>query len=554
MAIHTRVLDSRQLYINGTNIKKDRLFSDSTQVMVINPSVFGPFATISAATAEPNKQVFTSLSLANASQFLDSAWTAGGWNIDILPNQLEKFAKTNLQAMYAVPNADLVISKVSNGGSVYYIAMVYPGSLNASETILENQNNVVLSCGLATSTPNGGGPHAGLNKFSYVSMVPSIPFVDIGVTMGIDASNRIYCWGAQTNTGANGDGTNSTSVSPALVVGNIPFASLPVNLLSNNNQTRGALSTSGIAWMWGSNASGAVGDNTATNRSSPVQVVGNHSFNKLYLANQTIFGIKADGSLWGWGSGTSGQLGNNNIINVSSPVQVIGGHVFSSVLMPSVQTFGLKADGSAWSWGNNLSGVLGDNTTTNRSSPVAVVGGHQFTKLVAPSATNNAFGLKANGQVWGWGNNANGQIGDNTIINRSSPVLVVGNHSFIDITVGDNTVTVTGLKADGSAWSWGVGSGGQLGDNTATVSVSSPVLVAGNHSFVSLLPNQGGAMKADGSVWVWGVNTNGKLGDSTTTARSSPVQILRGYAVSKIFPSVSTSSTTAIAKPQTKLE
>ena len=96
---------------------------------------------------------------------------------------------------------------------------------------------------------------------------------------------------------------------------------------------------------------------------------------------------------------------------------------------------------------------------------------------------NHSLTLKSNGQVWSWGLNDYGQLGDNTLLDKSSPILVVGSHSFVELSAGfSHTIA---RKSNGEVWSWGYNSFGQLGDNT-TESKSSPILVVGSHSFVEI--------------------------------------------------------------------
>jgi alpha-tubulin suppressor-like RCC1 family protein len=189
----------------------------------------------------------------------------------------------------------------------------------------------------------------------------------------------------------------------------------------------------------------------------------------------------------------------------------------------------LKTDnGSCWSWGDGQHGMLGDNTVTAKSSPVSVAGSHSFIKIAASAF--NGYGLKAdNGTVWSWGLGTSGQLGDNQIAaNRSSPVSVVGAHSFIELSADSTHVAV--IKADGSCWGWGSGGSGQLGDGTLTSWRSSPVSVVGAHSFIKVAA--GGlhtlALKADGTIWGWGLNTSGQLADNTLTLRTSPVMFIGG--------------------------
>jgi len=98
--------------------------------------------------------------------------------------------------------------------------------------------------------------------------------------------------------------------------------------------------------------------------------------------------------------------------------------------------------------------------------------------------SNSSYALDINFQVWAWGDNTYGQLGDNSSGNsKSSPVLVVGSHSFVEISGGYSHSLAR--KADGTVWSWGLNSSGQLGDNSI-VSKSSPVLVVGGIPLVSL--------------------------------------------------------------------
>jgi alpha-tubulin suppressor-like RCC1 family protein len=95
------------------------------------------------------------------------------------------------------------------------------------------------------------------------------------------------------------------------------------------------------------------------------------------------------------------------------------------VLGGFVEELALPEFGSAFSWGNNDLGSLGNNSTLNQSSPVSVVGG--FTDWTQVSAGGGfSLGVRANGTAWAWGYNAQGRLGDNSITNRSSPVSVVG--------------------------------------------------------------------------------------------------------------------------------
>ena len=97
--------------------------------------------------------------------------------------------------------------------------------------------------------------------------------------------------------------------------------------------------------------------------------------------------------------------------------------------------------------------------------------------------SNSSYALDINFQVWAWGDNASGELGDNSRTSKSSPVLVVGSHSFVEVYGGGYHSIAR--KSDGSVWAWGDNASGQLGDNSV-VSKSSPVLVVGSIPFVTL--------------------------------------------------------------------
>jgi alpha-tubulin suppressor-like RCC1 family protein len=295
-----------------------------------------------------------------------------------------------------------------------------------------------------------------------------------------------------------------------------------------------AYKTGGIAWNWGGNSFGQIGNSTLNSYSSPVAVIGNHSFIHVESGLSHSIGLKQDGSAWCWGDNLYGQCGTSAATNsYSSPVAVVGAHSFVYVASSNRNSFGTKADGTVWAWGNNSSGVLGTNNVTSYSSPVQVVGAHSFLYIKGGGATGGGFagGLKRDGTLWMWGFNNLGQLGTNNNTSYSSPVQVVGGHSFIDFCCGG--FSTYGLKADGTVWSWGYNLYGELGNSSGTQSFSSPVQVVGGHSFISIVASitqVAAGLKVNGSVWTWGYGTGGGIGNNTTTSYSSPVQVVGSHS------------------------
>ena len=288
-------------------------------------------------------------------------------------------------------------------------------------------------------------------------------------------------------------------------------------------------------WMWGNNSVGQLGNNTTVNRSSPVQTIsGGTNWKQVACGYSHTAGVKTDGTLWMWGSNSyAGHLGDNTLVDRSSPVQTItGGTNWTQVACGYYHTAGVKTDGTLWLWGRNAYGELGTGNTGARSSPVqTITGGANWTQVSASNSfTGFSAGVKSDGTLWLWGRNSYGQLGDNTTVDRSSPVqTITGGTNWKQVACGYGHVAC--VKTDGTLWLWGNNGGGELGNNT-TVRRSSPVqTVAGgtNWSQAACSSSLSAAIKSDGTLWLWGVNSFGQLGDNTTVSRSSPVQtIARG--------------------------
>jgi YD repeat-containing protein len=287
----------------------------------------------------------------------------------------------------------------------------------------------------------------------------------------------------------------------------------------------------GLAWSWGCNSAGRLGDNTATDRSSPVSVVGGFTdWCQTSAGGSHSLGLRTNGTVWAWGTGGNGVLGNNSNVSQSSPVSVVGGFTdWCQVSAGGDHSLALRTNGTAWAWGRNANGNLGDDTTTSRSSPVSVVGG--FTDWCQVSAgTCHNLAVRTNGTAWAWGGNSQGRLGDDTTTDRSSPVSVVGGFTdWFQLSAGREHSL--GVRSNGTAWAWGQSIFGRLGDNTAT-DRSSPVSVVGG--FTDWCQTSAGsdhslAVRTNGTVWAWGRNGQGQLGDDTTTNRSSPVSVVGGF-------------------------
>ncbi|MCL2503105.1 MAG: cell wall-binding repeat-containing protein [Coriobacteriia bacterium] len=215
----------------------------------------------------------------------------------------------------------------------------------------------------------------------------------------------------------------------------------------------------GSLWAWGRNSSGQLGTGSTAGANTPV-LTGSAAdkWKAVSAGGRHSLGVKDDGTLWAWGSNSSGQLGNGEsgsddlegpIVDKYAPIQVgVAADRWQAVSAGSEHSFAIKGDGSLWAWGSNGYGQLGDGTggdgTRSNDKNVPILTGSAADKWKAVSAGGrHSLGVKDDGSLWAWGNNAQGQLGDGTggdgtrSNDKSVPILVDGSGP------GDPTTRIT---------------------------------------------------------------------------------------------------------------
>jgi alpha-tubulin suppressor-like RCC1 family protein len=291
----------------------------------------------------------------------------------------------------------------------------------------------------------------------------------------------------------------------------------------------------GEGWAWGFNVAGQLGDDTTTNRLTPVRPQGLSGATAGAAGGSHSLALKADGRVWAWGNNQRGQLGDGSTTRRLTPVQVASLADVKAVAAGFGHSLALKNDGSVWAWGDNEWGQLGDGSTTDRHTPVQVANLGEVDAIAA--GFGHSLALTRDGRVWAWGANTSGQLGDATLDDRLTPVRVKMSPALAGVVVGlaAGGVHSLALEQDGRVWTWGGNAYGQLGNGDTTdrwlpvrpVRVEDVVALAGGFG-------QSLALKIDGSVWAWGSNEWGELGDDTTTPRLTRVQVLNLGGVLRI--------------------
>jgi len=318
------------------------------------------------------------------------------------------------------------------------------------------------------------------------------------------------------------------------------------------------LTSTGLAYCWGANQLGQVGDGSRIGRVKPALVRGGLSFTALAAGGENTCGLTVSGAAYCWGYNFFGQLGIGSGAGSAAgpesclndygggdacstmPLAVTGGLSFAALSMLGGPC-ALTSAGGAYCWGSNDLGQLGDGSTTSSqqpvrrfgdysSKPVAVSGGLTFASLASGTGTDgHACALTRAGAAYCWGNNYYGALGMGLdtgpqLCNPGSPtdfpcsttpVPVSGGFSFTSIAVGG--YHACGLTRS-ATYCWGNNGIGQLGDGT-NKSSSTPVVVSGTLTFSALALGVGHtcALASNGAAYCWGHNHWGQLGTGSTS-------------------------------------
>ena len=209
---------------------------------------------------------------------------------------------------------------------------------------------------------------------------------------------------------------------------------------------------------------------------------------------------------------------------------------FDQIFTGPATSCGLLLNGSAYCWGKNSNGEIGDNTLINKFIPTLVEGNHSFVSI-APEL--HTCGILTNGSALCWGDNVAGGIGDNSTQDRLTPTSVYGDYNFSEIFVGP--LHTCGILTNGSALCWGRNTDGQLGDNSI-VNKWIPTPIYGNYNFseLSLGLSHTCGILTNGSALCWGKNLNGQLGADTSLADSEiPIFVSTTESFQKLSSAIS---------------
>jgi alpha-tubulin suppressor-like RCC1 family protein len=345
------------------------------------------------------------------------------------------------------------------------------------------------------------------------------------VTIPVFNPNAAASWGAG-GAGELGDGTLTSRDVPGTVNG----LTSGVLQVAAGNDFGFAITTGGNVWAWGDNSRGQLGDGNQTSRSTPIQVPGLSGVRQVAGGLDHSLALKSDGTVWAWGSNEFGQVGIGVTGGIQlTPIQVPGLTGITKIAAGEWFSVALRSDGTVWAWGTGDLGEFGNGSTANSPSPqLAAIS--QVTSIAAGyDAVYAVRTVGTTATLWDWGGNLSGDLGDGTQTERLTPEQVTGPITASNIAqVSAGNQFAVALTTTGQVWGWGTDQFGELGNTPTHNLVTRPIQVVGVGSGITQLSaglDHVLARTSGGGVLAWGDNNDGQLGDGSTAPVVGPVRV-----------------------------
>ena len=283
-------------------------------------------------------------------------------------------------------------------------------------TIALKDDGSILSAGVNNAGQLGESSRSNTAAFSLVPGVADVARLDAGEShvLVLKGDGRVWSWGDNTY-GQLGNGSKNATDKPALVADLWGVRAIAAG-------GRHSVAMNGMeTYAWGDNIFGQLGDGTRNSSNRPVKanITG---ITDVAAGDYHTLALLDDGTVWAWGGNDYGQLGNN--ISNSSSIPVRSGDLknVKDIAAADRYSLALKYDGTVWAWGYNGDGALGTGNTsiTRHPEPVQVKGLDGVKKIYATPTGCMAVDIYNN--VWVWGRNQYGQLGDGTRTDLYTPV------------------------------------------------------------------------------------------------------------------------------------
>jgi len=381
----------------------------------------------------------------------------------------------------------------------------------------------------------------------------------------ITSEGRIFTWG-QNNFGQLGDDSTDDKYIPTDITNQFTLNSDEKFIdLSLGTYHSTVITSAGRIFTWGYNEYGSLGDGTYDDKYIPIDITSQFQLEaddlikkistKWYLSSA----VTSSGRVFTWGFNDNYQLGNGTTDNLNVPTEItnafnLGEDNIYSISMGVYHTLATTSSGKLFGWGRNSEGQLGDGSTVAKNIPTMIefisddfLTVKRNSLPVSEEITKVSLGeghsaiITSSGNLYIWGSNYRGLLGDGTTIDKHEPINITSKFS---LNLGETIACVSlgsdhssAITSEGRVFTWGSNEKGQLGDSSYTNSLI-PVDITSKFSlntgemitdiFLGGNYNNAGfslAITSEGRVFTWGNNDKGQLGNSNTTNRNEPTEI-----------------------------
>jgi alpha-tubulin suppressor-like RCC1 family protein len=302
---------------------------------------------------------------------------------------------------------------------------------------------------------------------------------------------RLYAWG-QGTYGQLGDGSTVNSFATPVRVrfpAGVKIAWIPTDAMPYD--TALAVDTTGRVWGWGDNGGELCLGNTKA-YTTPVELPFARVTAVAGASNHAVY--DAEGTVYACGQNVDGDLGDGSRISSTTPKKVAGldGLRVTTLVASFANSGALLADGEYLDWGYDAHGQLGDGLIGRSSDvPVRVDLPDPVTQVAEGGSiwvNGQTLVMLSNGSLWAWGADFHGQLGNDAIGKQASPIRFYPPAGVTYKTLATGSATSYAIALTGQVYAWGVNFAGQVGDGT-TKSAWTPVLVGSGATMISSTAN-----------------------------------------------------------------
>ena len=375
-------------------------------------------------------------------------------------------------------------------------------------------------------------------------------YADNTYTLVLCNDNSLFAWG-ESRAGQLGLGHTNNQHTPRQINPNC-FQGKTIQYIYKGNLHNLALCQDGTLFSWGHNYFGELGLGHRQKQNSPQRIHNEHFQGKTLQSIQTglfcTYALCTDGTLFSWGCNDHGQLGLGNTTEYNTPQQINHNHFYGrtiqSIHTGRSYTLALSTDGSLFAWGYNIYGQLGLGHTNNQHTPQQINPNCFQGKTIQSfyPKENHTLALCANGSLFSWGNNDDGQLGLGHNNSQTTPQQIDPN-KFQDTTIQSIYACnyhSYALCTNGTLFAWGRNFNGELGlGHTNSQNTPQQINIDHFHGRTIQSIHTGTshtlAQCTDNTIFVWGFNNYGQLGlgheDNILIPKQLPDPLNRDFRV-----------------------